>query len=810
MIVLLLALTLVASASATSSSYEKAKEVFAGHREESESCDTVWCRTRADRRADKALDALVAAGVKHRDELRAKAAECSTVECRDEAMKKVHAFCKTFIHDQNERLDWLQTRCVDDRKCQLRREAQLQALSIKKCFGSIPALKAASATTKPSTTVKVATTAASTTKKPVTSASASTTAKTETATEKPFSECEKKLRAAWAKEFVLRSAEHTKMTELHKKGTKCTSHECTRKVEEERTLLRNKVDKERKERRVALRAMSCKLLKINEEKETKTKKEAKVDETKINAEKSTAADKVKTSSTTTSAPTKEEKKLEKKVLSIEEQEKLELEREEKEKKSTPVVLLPTVDPKSCAGQSANLNMELDDLYAEMNTCEDDACRAPLHERSAELRARLRKLGNCENMGGEDVMSPFIGISHRESDDSAEKVNHVPVVQDHEEETEEEVEANAEKKQESTEKKIARLEEAERKQILLLEKVHVEYKTVKEEAEACIKAKCSEEAHKSLELSLEARRKVLKQLRKIRKQLKSAVTELKEAELIKGVKKNQGKVETTGKKVSEKDVEEEIETSHIREEKLLELDGKLEKLYTELGECANSECRKKVIKSISELHKNMAEVKKDSKTVEARKPSEADKKFASSARESYNRRSRHYYGMLRRVLNRCRSKLCRRRVMKRYRVDLESRQLALFRQLSDMAKAKVEADTKACNGRDDWSKEKKETCVKVVKQWEIKRLADLKIRQLSLDKRREKRLCALVSDPKACREALEKEFEKDMKELKAKAAPATTTAPAAATGAKRSGTNAAASLSGMGMLALLAVVLAILL
>jgi hypothetical protein len=140
-----------------------------------------------------------------------------------------------------------------------------------------------------------------------------------------------------------------------------------------------------------------------------------------------------------------------------------------------------------------------------------------------------------------------------------------------------------------------------------------------------------------------------------------------------------------------------------------------------------------------------------------------KKFAGAARAAYDAKSKHYFNKLRTVLANCESRECRRSIFKKYRTDLESRQLALFRQLTDQTKAKVAADIAACKAR-KFSPEKEAVCIKTIQKWEKNRLDTLRVRHLNLDKRRELRMCAVTSNPSSCRAAVRKEFADDVKRI----------------------------------------------
>ncbi len=132
--------------------------------------------------------------------------------------------------------------------------------------------------------------------------------------------------------------------------------------------------------------------------------------------------------------------------------------------------------------------------------------------------------------------------------------------------------------------------------------------------------------------------------------------------------------------------------------------------------------------------------------------------------------RRYYSALRRKLKRCKSVACRRRFFHRFRVDLESRHIALLRQLADQARAKLELDVRACRNRADFSEDNKKACVAVVTNSVQARLNHLTIRQLTLGRRRDLRECDFVSDPVACKAKVNAEYVAEMSKYTITAVP----------------------------------------
>lgn len=215
----------------------------------------------------------------------------------------------------------------------------------------------------------------------------------------------------------------------------------------------------------------------------------------------------------------------------------------------------------------------------------------------------------------------------------------------------------------------------------------------------------------------------------------------------------------------------------RQAALVKLNKELKHHYAIMVRCGDSSCRAAVMKKIAAVHAEIKKVEAEARAAVGKSGKNEGKekggkaynheedfvKSAKAVRHAYAARSKRYLKLLHHVMAHCRSRECRKAVLKHYRGDLESRLMALFRQLTDMTQAKVSSDIKACETR-DWTPTQKEACIKSVRLWEAKRMGALKARQLKLDKRREKRMCALTVNPEKCRESVEAEYKKDVEQM----------------------------------------------
>jgi hypothetical protein len=219
---------------------------------------------------------------------------------------------------------------------------------------------------------------------------------------------------------------------------------------------------------------------------------------------------------------------------------------------------------------------------------------------------------------------------------------------------------------------------------------------------------------------------------------------------------------------------------------------LAKLNLAVAECDNKFCRSAVFRAMSAVHVDMKAFRKRC----------GSSVLGSAAKAAYNKIVTRYFRMLRAQLQQCATVKCQRQFVRRFRIDLESRQIALFQQLSRQTAAKLEQDKRACNARTDFTDVMRATCVRLVTSRAEIREAKLQVRRLRLSKRRNLRACDVTVDPASCRAAVEREFKIDLAKLMAVVSAPATTVPASAV---RSVSGAASALS---VSSIVAVVLAI--
>lgn len=181
--------------------------------------------------------------------------------------------------------------------------------------------------------------------------------------------------------------------------------------------------------------------------------------------------------------------------------------------------------------------------------------------------------------------------------------------------------------------------------------------------------------------------------------------------------------------------------------MAQFNKELARLNLAATRCDSQSCSKAVLRAMQTVRDDMAAFRKRC----------GGSVLSSAAKAAYDGIVSRYYKMLKSQLRQCSTVKCQRQFVRRYRIDLESRQIALFRQLSKQTSAKLKLDVKACNERADFTATMKETCVRLVTHEAKRRRAMLHKRRLRLVKRRDLRACDLTADPASCRKAVEAEF-----------------------------------------------------
>lgn len=190
--------------------------------------------------------------------------------------------------------------------------------------------------------------------------------------------------------------------------------------------------------------------------------------------------------------------------------------------------------------------------------------------------------------------------------------------------------------------------------------------------------------------------------------------------------------------------------HLRRARL---HRKLNKIYTRAAACRNSKCRKATRKQLRKYRRALKKI---------------NRSFLGSKRAG--RRVNRYIRMLRNELQECGigkdAKKCRRAVFKRFRRQTEKRDRAVLQELRRIAKRKVVREVRKCMKLP--KKSDQDSCVKKVQKWETKRLAELQLRLIELERRRAIRMCESTSNSDVCAKAVQKEFKADKKRAKKEA------------------------------------------
>ncbi len=229
------------------------------------------------------------------------------------------------------------------------------------------------------------------------------------------------------------------------------------------------------------------------------------------------------------------------------------------------------------------------------------------------------------------------------------------------------------------------------------------------------------------------------------------------------------------------------------QQMAQYNKELAKLNLAVAQCDNKFCRSAVFRAMRAVHTDMAAFRKRC----------GSSVLGNAAKAAYNKIVTRYYRMLRTQLRQCSSVKCQRQFVRRFRIDLESRQIALFRQLSRQTAAKLEQDKRACNARTDFTDAMRATCVRLVTEKAAIRQAKLEVRRLRLAKRRNLRACDVTVDPVSCKAAVEREFKADLVKIMAVISPPLTSAPGASSA--RSAIGAASALSVSSILAVVLVI-----
>lgn len=181
-----------------------------------------------------------------------------------------------------------------------------------------------------------------------------------------------------------------------------------------------------------------------------------------------------------------------------------------------------------------------------------------------------------------------------------------------------------------------------------------------------------------------------------------------------------------------------------------LHKKLHQLYLRAADCPSARCRKNTRRQLRKYKKALKKI---------------NRSFLGTKRAG--RKANRYVRALRDELRRCGrgERKCHKDVFARFRRQTEKRDRAVLHHLRRLAMEKVESDIGKCVKKPG---PKRKKCIKSVQKWESRRLAELQIRLIELERRRAVRMCDNTSNSRLCGKAVQKEFKKDKKRAKKEA------------------------------------------
>ncbi len=778
MLLLLLLAALSCVWAQDASGYDRANVAFASVQTEASRCSNRWCSVRLLRRLRAAYGRAVTQGKRVSKAHRTAMKNCKHNDCLNLASGLARTFCNRFIETRRAQVKFMGGLCRKNRSCVRKNDRLARRIEsfVSRCVGTIPVITTTTTTTTTTAAPTTRTTAAS--KKSTTKKLKTVKATTAKVTVKPTSApttCEARLSLAWAAEFRQRSKEHRELERIHTRGSHCVTHECDARVRGELKVYSTQLRKSRVQRRKNLRKLSCTKRTTTRRSTRATRKRKTVRRTKRTTKKTTAKKTAK--KTTKKATTK------------------------KTTKATTAAVVTTAPlpvGNSCLARQIRLNARLDQVLRQMNACPDAKCRENLRPESEDLTSQISDLGNCDDeeltpeVRAEVLNVGRVGVlGGRSAVAGAAAV--VPATAA--------TTKNAAVTTAATTKKAAVTTAATTKKAAV-----TTVATTKKAAGATTK-KAGSSSATTVNLSpfpspvpkkapedldevalLEASEALpaTVNLSPFPSPIPKPATAVPDAdvddeELIKEV------IDGTTTSILTTPTNPPCTSPQAWTNQVLHLHRQLSRLTRAMAECDSKSCRDAAKAAHRAAQKDLVEFHKSCPNAV----------LAGASNIEFGKVVNRYFHGLRQQLKRCKTVACRRAFFHKFRVDLESRHIALLRQLADQTRTKMVADVAACNGNKEFTETSKKACADLVTQQGTIRLNKLAVRELNVAKRRSLRECDFVTSPAECKVRVEAEFAAAIGKYTTTVA---TTAPV--------GRSASASVLTAGVALLISVILAV--